>query len=120
MYLKLYTQPDIIFAVNNTSRKSTNTTYEDWFYFFKIFKYLKGNRSYGTKFNKNNSIKAFVDSNNGGETTTRRSTTGIIILIGTGPVGFHSKFQYTESSENEYYALDVGSNHCVWYENLFK
>jgi len=39
-----------------------------------------------------------VDSNYGEDETTRRSTTDIIIFIGTGPVGWHSKHQHIVSS----------------------
>jgi len=121
MYLGLCTRPDILFTVNKASRKSKNPSYEGWFNLLKVFRYLKGNKNYGIKFNKDNLKRAYVDSDYGGDEITRRSTTGIIILIGTGPVGWYSKLQHIVSSstaESEYYALGTCANQCVWYENI--
>jgi len=64
----------------------------------KVFRYLKGNKNYGIKFNKDNLIRAYVDSDYGGDEATKRSTTDIIILIGSGPVDWHSKLLHIVSS----------------------
>ena len=98
MYLGLCTRPDILFTVNKASRKSKNPTYEDWFNLLKVFRYLKRNKNYGIKFNKDNLIRAYVDSDYGGDEATKRSTTDIIILIGSGPVDWHSKLLHIVSS----------------------
>ena len=50
------------------------------------------------KFNKDNLIRAYVDSDYGGDEATKRSTTDIIILIGSGPVDWHSKLLHIVSS----------------------
>ena len=51
MYFELCTWLDVLFAVNKASWKSKNHTYEDWFNLFKVFRYLKYNKSYGIKLN---------------------------------------------------------------------
>jgi len=61
-------------------------------------------------------MRAYVDSDYEGDEATRRSTRSIIILIGSGPVGWQSKLRNIVSSstaESEYYALGLCANQCM-------
>jgi len=88
--------------------------------YWKLKKALYKLKQSGRLWNEDNLIRAYVDSDFGGDETTR-STTGIIILIGTGPIGWPSKLQHIVSSstaESEHYALGSCANQCILYENI--
>lgn len=121
LYLAICTRPDIMFAVSKASRNLQDPNYEDWFNVIKIFRYLKGNQSYGIKFSNNKELQVYVDADFGGDNKTRRSTTGFVMLMGNGPTSWYSKIQHcvsTSTAESEYYALDECARHCLWYRNV--
>jgi len=91
LYLAMGTRPDIIFAVSKASRKNQKPTYEDWFNVLKIFRYIKGTKYYGIKYNNDISLRVFVDADLGGDVETKRSITGFIILMGSAPVTWYFK-----------------------------
>jgi len=57
LYLAMGTRPDIMYATIKASRKNQIPTYEDWMNVNKIFRYLKGTKYYGKKFNKDINLK---------------------------------------------------------------
>jgi hypothetical protein len=123
LYLAICTRPDILFSVSRAARKSQDPNYEDWVNVLKIFRYLKAKPNYGIKFTSDNELKVFVDADFGGDEETRRSTTGYVIMMGSGPTSWYSKLQHCVSvstAESEYYSLNECARHCLWYENLFK
>jgi len=124
LYLALCTRPDIMFAVNKASRRSKDPTYEDWLNVIKIFRYLKGKPNYGLRYRKDAKmdLRAYVDSDFGGDEETRRSTTGYLILFDSTPTTWYSKLQKSvavSTAESEYYVIDECARHCLWYENIF-
>ena len=123
LYLSICTRPDIIYSVSKAARKAKDPNMEDWNNVLRILRYLKGTDKYGIYFNKNSNIKAFVDSDYGGDLETRRSTTGFLIKFGTAPTSWCSKLQKcisTSTAESEYYSLSECGKHCMWYLNLLK
>jgi len=123
LYLAGCTRPDILFAVNKASRRTSNPNLEDWINVIKIFRYLKGHPRYGLKFKNSNTFDIYVDADYGGDTETRKSTTGYIIMMNGAPTSWYSKLQNcvsTSTMESEYYAIDECAKHCLWYKNIFK
>jgi len=56
-----------------------------------IFRYLKGTKYYGIKFNRNIKIRTYEDADLGGDARTKRSTTGFVIFMGSAPITWYSK-----------------------------
>jgi len=65
LYLAMGTRPDIMYATSKASRKNQDPTYEDWMNVIKIFRYLKGTKYYGIKFNKDINLRVYVDADLG-------------------------------------------------------
>eukprot|EP00833_Pecoramyces_ruminatium_P015872 jgi/Orpsp1_1/1189904/evm.model.d7180000075388.1 len=124
LYLAINTRPDILFSVSKAASKNENPTYEEWNNVLKIFRYLKGNPNYGIKYTRNNNkLKIYVDADFAGDKETRKSTSGHVVLIGSGPTSWYSKAQHCISlstAESEYYSLVECAKECLWYKNLFK
>ena len=90
LYLVGCTRPDILFAVNKASRRTSNSNLEDWINVIKIFRYLKGNPKYGLKFKNSNPFDIYIDANYGGDTETSKSTTGYRIMMNGAPTSWYS------------------------------
>jgi len=121
LYLAMGTRPDIIFAVSKASRKNNNPTYEDWINVLKIFRYLKGTKNMGIKFNKSLFLSVYVDADLGGDNETKRSTTGFVVKLGSAPVTWYSKLQHCvaiSTAESEYYSLNECALKCMWIKNF--
>ena len=100
-----------MFSVNKASRKSKDPTYEYWLNIIKIFRYLKGKPNYGLRYRKDAkmNLRAYVDSDFGGDKETRKSTKGYVILFDSTPTTWYSKLQKSvavSTVESEYYAID--------------
>src|SRR4051812_16736456 len=114
-----YTRPDIAFAMSLVSQfmhcpseKHSNAVY-------RILHYLKGSRSKGIVFSKNESrrVEIFTDSDWGGSSTDRRSTTGYCSFVWGNLVTWRSKKQpvvFRSSAEAEFRAMVQGVCELLW------
>jgi len=105
LYLSICTRPDIIFSVSKAARRVKEPNMEDWNNVMRILRYLKGTKKYGINFKNNPNVKAYIDSDYGGDLETRRSTTGFLITFGGAPTSWCSKLQKsisTSTAESEY------------------
>jgi len=93
LYLSICTRPDIIFSVSKAARRAKEPNMEDWNNLMRILRYLKGTKKFEINFKNNPNVKAYVDSDYGGDLETRRSTTGFLITFGGAPTNWCSKIQ---------------------------
>jgi len=93
LYLSICIRPDIISLISKAARRSKEPNMEDWNNVMRILRYLKGTKKFGINFTNNPNVKAYVDSDYGGDLETRRSTTGFLITFGGAPTNWCSKIQ---------------------------
>ncbi|GMF37248.1 unnamed protein product [Phytophthora fragariaefolia] len=68
-------------------------------------------------------VEAFTDADWGSNTDDRRSVSGVMVMIGNGPVVFKSKYQRTvalSSAEAEYMALSLCVQEVLWTRSMLK
>lgn len=119
MYLATATRPDIAFAVNNASRHLQDPRSCHWTAVKRIFKYVKGTISFGIIFKSKLpiSLSIFSDADYAGDLDTRRSTTGYVLLVGSGPISWCSQRQPTvalSTTESEYIAASQTVKELIW------
>jgi hypothetical protein len=62
-------------------------------------------------------VLGFSDSDYGGDRIDRKSTSGMIFLLGGGPISWRSRKQHavsTSTTEAEYIALSSAAKHAKW------
>jgi len=82
IYLSKCTRPDIAFTVNKAARKCEYPKISDWNKIINIFKYINFTKDSKIVYNSKGEIKAYTDSDYGGDLEDRRSTSWEIILMG--------------------------------------
>ncbi|KAJ0392282.1 hypothetical protein P43SY_006190 [Pythium insidiosum] len=101
LYVANATRPDISMAVSALSRYLEEPRELHWRAAVRVLRYLKGTASMGIKYKQSKSgginMVTYCDANWGGDKETRRSTSGVIIMLGGGPVVYRSKRQATVS-----------------------
>ena len=110
-------------SVLKAARRAKEPNMEDRNNVMRILRYLKGTKKYGINFTNNLNIKAYVDSDYGGDLETRRSTTGFLITFCSASTSWCSKLQKsisTSTTESEYYSLSECGKKGIWYLNLFE
>jgi len=123
LYLSIWTRSDIIFPLSKVARRAKDSNMEDWNNIMIILRYLKGTKKFGINFTNNANVKAYVDSDYGGDLETRHSTIRLLITFGGAPTLWCSKLQKsisTSTVEFEYYSLSECGKQCIWYLNLFE
>lgn len=125
MYLAVATRPDISYALGVVLRLLDNPSVEHANAVKRIFKYVKGTRTYGILF-KNNfkfNIDSYSDADYAGDIETRRSTSGFVFLINETPICWASQRQKSVSlstTEAEYIAASEAVKELVWVKSLFQ
>ncbi|KAJ0392180.1 hypothetical protein P43SY_011887 [Pythium insidiosum] len=121
LYVANATRPDISMAVSALSRYLEEPRELHWRAAVRVIRYLKGTASMGIKYKQSKSgginMVTYCDANWGGDKETHRSTSGVIIMLGGGPVVYRSKRQATislSSAEAEYMA----TQEVVWLRHL--
>lgn len=140
MYLMTKTRPDLAYSVGLGARFMSNPGPEHTKALNRIWAYLVKNPDLGLfiqpesgpptgqpdipptgQRNQKYQIRAYCDSDWGGDFGTRRSTTGLIIKIGSTPIAWNSKLQRTvalSSCEAEYMALKDLVKELLFIQNL--
>ncbi|MCW3101490.1 MAG: retrovirus-related Pol polyprotein from transposon 1-94 [Chthonomonadaceae bacterium] len=87
----------------------------------RLLRYLRGTTDYCLKFETNGDqhlvIRAFADSNWGGDKTNRKSTTGMLLQLNGSATTWQSKKQPTvalSSTEAEYMGLSAATCEILW------
>ncbi|CAB1117976.1 unnamed protein product [Ectocarpus sp. CCAP 1310/34] len=112
LYLCRGTRPDIAHSVLVLTRSMAKPGPEAMAKLKRLLRYLKGTTSIGITYSEDaedgDKITAYADSDFGGDLDDRKSTTGIVLFLAGGPVGWRAAKQplvAASSVEAEYVAL---------------
>ena len=123
LYSAICTRPDIFYATMQLAKFNSNPGEKHVEASKMLLRYIGGTQEEGIKFRKDPDfdgklrIKAYVDSDWGGDPDTRRSTVGFIVHINGGPVSWKSKTLKTialSSCEAEFMALSEVCRELMW------
>ena len=123
LYSAICTRPDIFYATMQLAKFNSNPGEKHVEASKMLLRYLGGTQDEGIVFRKDPNfdgklrIKAYVDSDWGGDPDTRRSTIGFIVHINGGPVSWKSKTLKTlalSSCEAEFMALSEVCRELMW------
>ena len=94
LYLAKRTRPDILVEVSAMCSRVTMSTEEDWRKMDRVFGYLKGTANYGIKFDPGGKVSPVVYSDASHAChSDGTSRTGIIVMMGGGPIATASSKQ---------------------------
>ena len=122
LWLALITRPDIAQAVGAAARHGAQPTPEAIEMVKRILRYLAGSLDRSIvysplKHGQPLQLKAYSDSDWGGEESTGTSTSGMLILLNGTPVSWSSRRQKTialSSTEAEYVAASEAAREIQW------
>lgn len=122
LYLATCTRPDVYHAVMLLSQFSNNYSHEHWDQLLHVVKYLSTTRNEGIFLRPGDfTMKTYTDSDWGGNLDSRRSTSGIVIMLGSGLVFWKSKIQKTvahSTMEAEFKALATAVSFALWVKDF--
>ncbi|KAE8905659.1 hypothetical protein PF005_g6121 [Phytophthora fragariae] len=125
LYVANATRPDISAVLSSLLQYLDCPREMHWRAALRVLHYLKGTVSRGIRFccesGDRTGIHAYADANWSGDKQTRRSTSGVLLLLGDGPVVYKSKRQSTvalSSAEAEYMALSLAAQEVLWLRYL--
>ncbi|XP_031257653.1 secreted RxLR effector protein 161-like [Pistacia vera] len=125
MYLMLCSRPDLAFTVSLVSKFMSNPGRSHWVALKWIMRYLKGIRSVGIVFKKNQSynnyVEGFAYADYARDMEKRKSTFGFVFTLWGNTVSWKSKLQHMvilSSIESEYVALIEAVNEATWLKDL--
>lgn len=115
---------DIMFAVANVSKFSSNPSIEYWQAVKKILHYLKGTSNQGItyQFNGNNQLIGYCDADYANDEVTRKLMTGLTTILARGLIIRTSRRQSVMAqftAEAEYIAA-VDATKEMWIRELLK
>ena len=94
MYVMTCTRPNISYAIGVIARHVQAPTQAAIKALKRVMRYLKSTRTNGiTLGGKNLTLTSYADADYAGDITDRRSTTGVICLLGDGPIQWKSRKQ---------------------------
>lgn len=122
LYLANTTRADIMFATNFLCRFCESPRIMYWKMAKHVLRYLRGTTDYSIKYEKtNNSLKAYVDSDWGGNLENRHSCSGFVTFLGGAPISWATKKQKCvalSTMESEYIALSEVTKEIVYLREL--
>ncbi|GMF37440.1 unnamed protein product [Phytophthora fragariaefolia] len=120
LYVANATRPYISAIVSILSQTLDCPWDMHWRVALRVLHYFKGTATREIRFRCSSSnrtgIRAYADANWGGDKRTR-STSGVLLLLGGGPVVYKSKRQATvalSSAEAEYMVLGLAAQEVLW------
>jgi len=121
-YIASKTRPDIVYPVNFLSKFLIRAEEKHWTAAKGVLRYLKTTMDYGLVYGTTDvDIEAYSDADFGNDPEKRQSTSGILVLLGGGPVVFSSRKQSNipqSTAEAEYVAACETCKELVWVTNL--
>lgn len=119
LYAAIMTRVDIAQAVAKVARRVENPTVSDWKAVKRIFRYLKGKENYAIAYMPNcrNEMTVYCDADFAGDQDSSRSTSGMVFMIGDGPINWKSTRQNLislSSTEAEFVSLCQAVKDTVW------
>lgn len=125
MYLAVGTRPDLSYVVSVLNKFLEQPSSTHWTAAKRVLKYLKGTLNVGITYNGNcnqsNELIAFSDSDYASCPDTRKSTSGIVLMLNSGPVIWSSRKQSivaTSTTDAEYVAICEAAKEVVWTRRL--
>jgi hypothetical protein len=123
MFAMVCTRPDICYAVSYLARFTNHPSKEVCVAVSRVFRYLIGTKHYAITFTKESpaNLIVYCDSDFAGDVTDYKSTTGVLVLIGTTPVGWYcSKQTITaqSSTDAEIIAMNFATKEIIWLRGL--
>jgi len=124
MYLTA-TRPDIMYSVSLISRYMENPTEIHLLAAKRILRYLQGIRDFGLFYKKGekSDLFGFTDSDYARDQDDRRSTSGYVLMLGTGAVSWSSKKQPIVSlstTEAEFIAAIACACQAIWLRRILE
>jgi len=128
MYLAIMTRPDIAYSVGVLARFNSNPGMAHWKAVKHVFHYLRGTVElklvYGPEDGKvGERFLTYCDADHGGDIDRRKSTSGYMVKVGSGVVGWSSKLQPVVSlstTEAEYVAAVAAGKEICWMQQLLQ
>nr|KYP72044.1 Retrovirus-related Pol polyprotein from transposon TNT 1-94 [Cajanus cajan] len=123
MYLTV-TRPDLMFGVSLISRFMDDPKESHWAATKRLLRYVKGTIEHKIFYKvegRSTSLIAYIDSNYAGDLDDRRSTSGLVLVMGSGAVSWASKKQPIVSlstTEVEYIAAASCACQCIWIRGI--
>lgn len=124
-YLANNTRPDITHSVNHLARFLANPSNEHIQAARRILRYIAKDPDRGITFKSDNSkpvLEAYTDADFSGDPSTSRSTSGSLITLASGPIGWRSRLQrevVLSTTEAEYLAATETCRELQWVKSLF-
>lgn len=114
-----HTQPDISFAISVFSRFLSSPNLPHWIAAKRILRYVQGTLKMGVYYPSHGDLQlvGYSDSDWVGCADDRKSTTGYVISLGSGPISWCSKKQYTidlSTIEAEYTSANEAAKEITW------
>ena len=125
MYLMVGTRPDLAYSVGFLSRFLENPSTEDIVRVKRVLRYIKGTIDKGITYQvkgEKGVLKCYSDADFGGCVHTGRSTSGVVMLYGSGAISWLSQRQAmvtTSTSEAEIVAANEAAKEVMWLSKLF-
>jgi len=118
-----HTRPDIAYGVGLISRYMVKSTTSHLVAAKRILRYVKGTRSYGIQYSKNQNgeIVGYSDSDWSGDKDDRKSTAAYVFMIGNAAFSWSSKKESVvalSSCEAEYIAASMTTCQAQWINML--
>jgi hypothetical protein len=124
-YLADKTRPDVSYSLGVVSKFAAKPGAIHWAALKRILRYLTGTSQYGLGFGGPTAtllLHAFCDSDFAADPADRRSVSGVILMLGGGPVSWSSKKQKgttaLSTTEAEYLALGAAVQDIIWHRRL--
>ncbi|XP_048131604.1 secreted RxLR effector protein 161-like [Rhodamnia argentea] len=123
MYARVYTQPNIVFAVGMLGRYQSNLGIDRWRAAKKVMRYLQGTKSYMLMYRRIDNIEGvgYSDSDFTSCIDSRKSTYGYIFMFVGEAVSWRSAKQTlvaTSTMKVEFVSCFEATLHCVWLKSF--
>ena len=121
----VHNRPDIALSIGIVARFSTNRRENHLMAVKRIMRYLKGTDDFGLYYKRNEKfeLRAYIDTDWGGNIDDRKSTSGGVLFLGRRLVTWTSKKKSCTSQsivEAKYVVAIINYTNIVWIKCLLK